>query len=1637
MNGKKASSGRRGLAAGAGIFFLSVVLLCASFFSGKVFAEKEELKVVNTFPVNGGQDVFLMSGIEITFNSDAVSAESLESAFQISPDVEFHVTEGEDDHTLVVYPYSEYEPETQYRVTIRAGLASDDGMELPEDVEFTFSTASEDLVSYYQGTILAPAGQGIVMNALTTEIPAAFLLIDEDLVSSFGNRAPEADVTLYRFESDEDFLAALVQSAQDKEKYYQGKDLDPSRGKSLREEAAFTVKADAVTDDNYWWWRYQEYVLSFPEKLPEGHYLAKLEFPVKTKHQEFLITKYLLVQSTELSSFIMSSGQNSVAWIHNGVNGETVPGAEISLYGSSVYADAVTSDDGTGRLSFGASDGNAVTKGKVDQELADRIPYSYRILDITAGEHRFIEAVTDYVLYDGYIGFGSYSGSTQYYTYLYTDRQIYSTTDDVQFFGVILPRTKETSIPDSLKISISEAWWGMDEIASVEVQPDEKGFFTGALSIEDQQAASYVCLNAADKMGNILMTSESFSIEDYVKPTYTWESEADKPVYVLGKNGDEEAVISIDVHYFDDTPAAGFGLQNEWYSDGVEPSGDMLNADGNGHIEDHVRLIAEQYSNTWRPQESVINYQSADIEDEKLYMEQSLMVIPRDTMLLTETDSENHTLKVYTYAVDVSGIKERKDLYDTDLLKGEGLSASVTGKMYKCWYEKISDGIKYDPIYKSSYEAYHYIYHEDLIDTYTIETTDGEGSLTYELEHDEENPACYYMKLEVPDQAGRMVETTAGLYYRSLSRYMAHNNNETVYRMKPQGQPEEEPEEPYNWGWYYEPDGKFSENAPQKYILVRDEEVFEMPEGGDLLTASLLRDFSNIETGPETERSVSFSENLLPNYYVIGAYFDGANTWPLTVTRMNFDYDTRKLDIAVEGDQEVYRPGDSVTVTADVSRALNGSKVPEGTKVVLGVVDEAIFALREQSISILEQLYRRFNINYSNYSSRNTAVPSESGMKGSDAMEEAEEADAAPAENAEGGRIANAEEYIRSEFKDSAYFAMAETDAEGRAEFTFALPDNMTSWRLSVIAVTEDVWAGSTVKDIICTSPYYTVPVLNDIMLEGESFAVGLRSAGTIEDPGVCTYEVSVRREGEEEILLEGTATGTNLRDYTYIVLDPLEEGAYTVRIKGSCGEYSDISEYPITVVHSGLEAYVSKSGPVSDMAEIHPMRYPVQLMLYDKDAYVYNAVLSGLLCSREIRADERLGAHFALTILSEGEDSYFQKMLDDHDISDLRYIFPQFTYAKNDAEISALAYLALPELLDSKVIRGIMPSDISESLDSPYTGSPYAAYLLQALAGDEYTDDPAELLQDENLAFRDRIYLMAALFVSGDEAKAREAFETYAVPYLKSSEAVSGEVVYFIDADKNTTVQDDTAAALIMASLLHREEARGMALYLLEKPSDKNIYPLEEVLYLKNCEEKDGETCTVSYVLDGETHTEELRRNRRIHLNLQKNALESLELHAVSGEPYATVFYIAGLDDITDESNMKLSASVHLDQKIYAPGDEAKITITPDIGSLDPTIGCSTMILDVYIPSGMRFERYTPDTSDWQHWYLISREGQRLRFMLYDGSEERKGSFAPVTFTASCVTPGEYIVEKVYISSNHYDTWGLSERGSVTITED
>ena len=47
---------------------------------------------------------------------------------------------------------------------------------------------------------------------------------------------------------------------------------------------------------------------------------------------------------------------------------------------------------------------------------------------------------------------------------------------------------------------------------------------------------------------------------------------------------------------------------------------------------------------------------------------------------------------------------------------------------------------------------------------------------------------------------------------------------------------------------------------------------------------------------------------------------------------------------------------------------------------------------------------------------------------------------------------------------------------------------------------------------------------------------------------------------------------------------------------------------------------------------------------------------------------------------------------------------------------------------------------------------------------------------------------------------------------------------------------------------------------------------------------------------------------------------------------------------------------------------------------------------------------------------------------------DEKQTDTTEIKIRLSCVTPGEYTIEKVYASSIYSDIYGLSERGTVKI---
>ncbi len=67
---------------------------------------------------------------------------------------------------------------------------------------------------------------------------------------------------------------------------------------------------------------------------------------------------------------------------------------------------------------------------------------------------------------------------------------------------------------------------------------------------------------------------------------------------------------------------------------------------------------------------------------------------------------------------------------------------------------------------------------------------------------------------------------------------------------------------------------------------------------------------------------------------------------------------------------------------------------------------------------------------------------------------------------------------VRTDFRDTAFWqAQVRTEADGVAEVTVTLPDNLTTWRMDARAVTQSTLVGQTEVDVVATKPLLIRPV--------------------------------------------------------------------------------------------------------------------------------------------------------------------------------------------------------------------------------------------------------------------------------------------------------------------------------------------------------------------------------------------------------------------------------------------------------------------------------------------------------------------------------------------------------------------------------
>ncbi|MBI3948302.1 MAG: hypothetical protein HY321_20470 [Armatimonadetes bacterium] len=195
---------------------------------------------------------------------------------------------------------------------------------------------------------------------------------------------------------------------------------------------------------------------------------------------------------------------------------------------------------------------------------------------------------------------------------------------------------------------------------------------------------------------------------------------------------------------------------------------------------------------------------------------------------------------------------------------------------------------------------------------------------------------------------------------------------------------------------------------------------------------------------PLKERATPFSLRLtrahLPNFY-LSVCLVRRKEFVQQETVVNVSPRPRSLQVKVSPDRETYAPGDRAVYRI---RTLDADGQPVPAEVSLGIVDDSLYAIREDRADILTAFYpRRYNAISTDFSFPQVYLsgPDKSGVADS----------------------------VRKEFPDTALWRPAvHTDARGEAEVVLKIPDSLTAWRATARAHTRDTRVGQAVSRVTC-----------------------------------------------------------------------------------------------------------------------------------------------------------------------------------------------------------------------------------------------------------------------------------------------------------------------------------------------------------------------------------------------------------------------------------------------------------------------------------------------------------------------------------------------------------------------------------------
>ncbi len=279
--------------------------------------------------------------------------------------------------------------------------------------------------------------------------------------------------------------------------------------------------------------------------------------------------------------------------------------------------------------------------------------------------------------------------------------------------------------------------------------------------------------------------------------------------------------------------------------------------------------------------------------------------------------------------------------------------------------------------------------------------------------------------------------------------------------------------------------------------------------------------------GSSSQIEIPIGADYLPNVFVSVLLVQGRSSrsqageetdvgkpsFKIGYVKLNVNPIERQLRLDLEVDKRTHRPRDQVTLKLNVKDFKN---VPVRASVTLAVVDVGVLNLiGYQTPNPFAQFYGQSPLSVQTSESRLHVVGQRKyGEKGEEVGGSGDQSMMAPA--------SLAEVQLRGDFRSTAYWeASLLTDDHGAASVTFALPDNLTTFRIMAVAQTQASQFGQAETTFRVTKPLLLQASLPRFARVGDTFEGGTVVHNFSEKAG----SISVQVEAKEIALRDGERT--------------------------------------------------------------------------------------------------------------------------------------------------------------------------------------------------------------------------------------------------------------------------------------------------------------------------------------------------------------------------------------------------------------------------------------------------------------------------------------------------------------------------------